>query len=129
MQLLLLLSNVLGVMIPELVEMQTRALIEAALNNKYLKGLNPIIEIMIPLVSSSEEFSHQKQLITNIHKLILSERPGQNIDLKIGTMIEIPRAALIAPDIVKAGAEFFSYGIKYQSIYSMIINYINNKIS
>jgi pyruvate,orthophosphate dikinase len=97
-------------MIPEIIEMQTRALIEAALNNKYIKGLNPVFGIMIPLIGHHSEFTHQANLIRNTANKVFKERPGQTIDYKIGTMIEVPRAALTSKDIVKAGAEFFSFG-------------------
>lgn len=100
----------LGIMIPELVEMQTRAFVEAALNNKYLKGLNPKPEIMIPLVSTATEYTHQAALIRNTITTILAERVGQVIDVKVGTMLETPRATLTATEISGAGAEFFSYG-------------------
>jgi len=100
----------LGVVLPELVEMQVRALVEASLNNKYKKGLNPVPEIMIPLVGSVEEFKHQQRLIQNTIEKVTKEHKQNAIRVKIGTMIEVPRAALIASEIVMAGAEFFSYG-------------------
>lgn len=100
----------LGIVLPELVEMQVRALVEASLNNKYKKGLNPIPEIMIPLIGSVEEFKHQQQLIKNTIEKVTKEHKLDGITVKIGTMIEVPRAALIANEIVTAGAEFFSYG-------------------
>eukprot|EP00595_Chromulina_sp_UTEXLB2642_P000319 CAMPEP_0196761690 /NCGR_PEP_ID=MMETSP1095-20130614/996_1 /TAXON_ID=96789 ORGANISM="Chromulina nebulosa, Strain UTEXLB2642" /NCGR_SAMPLE_ID=MMETSP1095 /ASSEMBLY_ACC=CAM_ASM_000446 /LENGTH=933 /DNA_ID=CAMNT_0042111571 /DNA_START=182 /DNA_END=2983 /DNA_ORIENTATION=- len=100
----------LGVVIPELVEMQTRALVEAALNNKYNKFLNPCIEIMIPLIGSASEFKHQSDLIHKTTKQVFNENYGKLVDIKVGTMIEVPRAALTASEIAKAGAEFFSYG-------------------
>ena len=100
----------LGVVMPELIEMQARALVEAALNNKYQKHLDPKPEIMIPLICSYKEFDDQSQLIRNTIHVVQKERIGQTIDVKIGTMIEVPRAALTAREIAKAGAEFFSYG-------------------
>lgn len=100
----------LGIVMPELVKMQARALIEAALNNKYNKKLNPVPEIMIPLVGSATEFTHQADIIRSTIEQVFKERQGQSIDYKLGTMIEVPRAALTAEEIVKAGAEFFSYG-------------------
>lgn len=90
--------------------MQARAIIEAALNNKYKRGLNPIVEIMIPLIGSVNEYVHQSSLIQQTFDKVLKERTDQTIKIKIGTMIEVPRAALTAEDIAKAGAEFFSYG-------------------
>jgi pyruvate,orthophosphate dikinase len=100
----------LGVIMPELIEMQARALVEAALNNKYNKNLDPKPEIMIPLICSYKEFIDQSDLIRNTIKAVEKERAGQSVDLKIGTMIEVPRAALTAGEIAEAGAEFFSYG-------------------
>ena len=90
--------------------MQVRALVEASLNNKYKKGLNPVPEIMIPLIGSVEEFKHQQRLIQNTIAKVIKEHKENGITVKIGTMIEVPRAALIANEIVMAGAEFFSYG-------------------
>eukprot|EP00600_Ochromonadales_sp_CCMP1393_P015056 CAMPEP_0174995914 /NCGR_PEP_ID=MMETSP0005-20121125/103_1 /TAXON_ID=420556 /ORGANISM="Ochromonas sp., Strain CCMP1393" /LENGTH=983 /DNA_ID=CAMNT_0016250263 /DNA_START=37 /DNA_END=2988 /DNA_ORIENTATION=+ len=100
----------LGVVLPELVEMQARALIEAALNIKYDKGLDPRPEIMIPLVGSANEFSNQAALIRQTIKQVISERRGEICEYRLGTMIEVPRAALTAEQIAEAGAEFFSYG-------------------
>lgn len=99
----------LGVIMPELVEMQARALIEAALDNKYIKNEDPRPEIMIPLVGSAKEFTDQADLIRNTIQKVFEER-GQSVDYKLGTMIEVPRAALTAQEIIDAGAEFFSYG-------------------
>lgn len=100
----------LGIVMPELVQMQARALIEAALNNKYLKNLDPRPEIMIPLVSTMTEFKHQAALIRSTVAEVFEERVGQAVEYKLGTMIETPRAALTASEIAAAGAEFFSYG-------------------
>eukprot|EP01038_Epipyxis_sp_PR26KG_P006074 gene6074-8363_t len=100
----------LGIIMPELVEMQARALLEAALNNKYNKNLDPRPEIMIPLVGSEKEYLDQSKLIKDTFERVLSERKGQMINCKVGTMIEVPRAALLAGEIADAGAEFFSYG-------------------
>lgn len=99
----------LGIVMPELVEMQTRAIIEAALINKYEKFLDPRVEIMIPLVGSVTEYTHQANIIRSTAKKIFDET-GKIIDFKIGTMLEIPRACLTAKEFIKAGAEFFSYG-------------------
>lgn len=101
----------LGIVIPELVEMQTRAVVEAALNNIYKRGLNPQVEIMIPLVGSASEFVDQKNLIDAIIKKVTKEVDVENkLTVKVGTMIEVPRAALTATEIANAGAQFFSYG-------------------
>ena len=98
----------LGITIPELTTMQVTALVEAALNNKR-KGLSPRIEIMVPLISSAAEFSSQRKLIVAAAEKVF-EAYGERIDMRIGTMIEVPRAALTAHEIAAAGADFFSYG-------------------
>ena len=90
--------------------MQTRALVQAALNNKYKKGLDPQPEIMIPLIGSAKEFADQYKLIKDTIAAVYKERPYQTVRMKIGTMIEVPRAALTAEEVAAAGAEFFSYG-------------------
>lgn len=100
----------LGIVLPELVEMQTRALIQAALNVKYKRGLDPQPEVMIPLIGSAKEFTDQYKLIKDTVAAVYKERPYQTVRLKIGTMIEVPRAALTADEVAAAGAEFFSYG-------------------
>jgi len=100
----------LGVVLPELIEMQARALIQAALDNKYKRGLDPRPELMIPLVGSAKEFSDQAKLIRDTVTNVYKERPYQTVDFKIGTMIEVPRAAITANEIAEAGAQFFSYG-------------------
>lgn len=98
----------LGITIPELVEMQARALFEAAVSNME-KGLDPRAEIMVPLVGAVSEFVHQKEIIKSVAEKVFLEK-GKRVQYKIGTMIEVPRAALIAGELAKAGAEFFSYG-------------------
>ena len=98
----------LGITIPELVEMQARALFEAAVSNME-KGLDPRAEIMVPLVGTVKEFTHQKDIIKSVADKVFLEK-GKRVQYKIGTMIEVPRAALIAGDLAEAGAEFFSYG-------------------
>jgi pyruvate,orthophosphate dikinase len=95
---------------PELIEMQARALVEASLNNKYKKHLDPKPEIMIPLIGSVNEFTDQAKLIRDTFDKVFEERHGETVKIKIGTMIEVPRAALVAKELVQAGAEFFSYG-------------------
>jgi len=103
----------LGVVIPELVEMQSRALVEAAINLKFKRHLDPRIEIMVPLVGCASEYKHQAALI---RKTAQDTCAGSDLctinlmGLNIGTMIEVPRAALTAGEIAAAGADFFSYG-------------------
>ncbi|MDR1779341.1 MAG: pyruvate, phosphate dikinase [Tannerella sp.] len=97
----------LGNLYPEITEMQTRAIIEAALELK-AKGVAVYPEIMVPLTSILHEFEPQKRIIDDTAKLVFDEK-GATIDYKVGTMIEIPRAALTAHRIAEA-AEFFSFG-------------------
>ncbi len=97
----------LGNTYPEITEMQTRAIIEAALNLKK-RGINARPEIMVPLVGKKEEMLLQKQIIEDTIKKVFEES-GDRIDYKVGTMIEIPRAALTADEIAES-AEFFSFG-------------------
>jgi pyruvate,orthophosphate dikinase len=98
----------LGISFPEIYEMQTRSIIEAAL--KVSKNLNETIipEIMVPLVATSKELKILKKLICNIADEIISSS-GQKMDYMVGTMIELPRAALQAGEIA-GEAEFFSFG-------------------
>ncbi len=97
----------LGNTYPEISEMQTRAIIEAALNLK-AKGITAKPEIMIPLIGTADEYKMQEKIVRETAEQIFSER-GDRIDYLVGTMIEIPRAALTA-DKVAENAEFFSFG-------------------
>jgi len=97
----------LGITYPEITEMQTKAIIEAAIELKK-EGKKVYPEIMIPLISSVEEFVDQRDVIKKTAEEIFEET-GENVDYKVGTMIEIPRAALVADRIAKE-AEFFSFG-------------------
>jgi len=97
----------LGNTYPEITEMQTRAIIEAALNCK-AKGIDAKPEIMVPLIGTKEEFELQENIIRATAEKIFTEK-GDKIDYMVGTMIEIPRAALTA-DKVAERAEFFSFG-------------------
>ncbi|MCD4652016.1 MAG: pyruvate, phosphate dikinase [Candidatus Cloacimonetes bacterium] len=97
----------LGNTYPEITEMQTRAIIEAALNAE-AKGIDAQPEIMVPLIGTSEEFRMQEAIIEATAEKIFAERK-QRIKYLIGTMIEIPRATLIAGEVAKT-AEFFSFG-------------------
>lgn len=97
----------LAVSYPEIAEMQTRAVIEAAINvNK--DGLNVIPEIMIPLVGEIKELKCVKEIVVSTAEQVIKEH-GVTLEYKVGTMIEIPRAALTADEIAKE-AEFFSFG-------------------
>ena len=97
----------LGNTYPEITEMQTRAIIEAALNCK-AKGIKILPEIMVPLIGTKAELDMQTEIIRSTAKQVFEEK-GENIDYLVGTMIEIPRAALTA-DKVAETAEFFSFG-------------------
>jgi len=97
----------LGNTYPEITEMQTRAIIEAALNLKK-RGINAKPEIMVPLVGKKEEMKMQEQIVRDTIAKVFEEY-GDTIEHKVGTMIEIPRAALTADEIAES-AEFFSFG-------------------
>ena len=97
----------LAITYPEIARMQTRAVIEAAINvNK--KGMNVTPEIMIPLVGDVKELEYVKNIVTEVADKIIKDN-NVNLTYKVGTMIEIPRAALTADEIAKQ-AEFFSFG-------------------
>ena len=98
----------LSVTYPEIAEMQTRAVIEAALEVNAEKGLNVVPEIMIPLVGEVKELAYVKSVVTKTADEIIKEA-GSDMKYLVGTMIEIPRAALTADAIAKE-AEFFSFG-------------------
>ena len=97
----------LGNTYPEITEMQARAIIEAACNLK-AKGLDPRPEIMVPLVGDVKELRMQANIIRRVAETVFNER-GMRVDYKIGTMIEIPRAAITADQIAEE-ADFFSFG-------------------
>ncbi len=98
----------LAVSYPEIAEMQARAIIEAAIEVKANKGYNIIPEIMIPLIGDIKELKYVKDVIKNTAEEVIKEK-NADLEYKIGTMIEIPRAALTADEIAKE-AEFFSFG-------------------
>ncbi len=97
----------LGITFPEITEMQAQAILEAALELKQ-EGIDVIPEIMIPLVGTVEEFINQKKVIVSTAAKVF-EKAGTDLKYLVGTMIEVPRAALTADDIAKE-AEFFSFG-------------------
>ncbi|MDR3240488.1 MAG: pyruvate, phosphate dikinase [Clostridiales bacterium] len=98
----------LAVSYPEIAEMQTRAILEAAIEVKKNKGYNITPEIMIPLVGEIKELRYVKDIIDKTAQEIF-EKAGVTLEYHVGTMIEIPRAALTADEIAK-DAEFFSFG-------------------
>ena len=97
----------LGITYPEITEMQARAIIEAAINLK-AKGVDARPEIMVPLVGTVAELKNQADVIRATAEQVFAEK-GDRIEYQIGTMIEIPRAALTADHIAQE-AEFFSFG-------------------
>jgi pyruvate, orthophosphate dikinase len=97
----------LGILKPGLYAMQTRAICEAAARVK-AEGGNPIVEIMIPLVATREELSQLREELEPVARQTLAEQ-GQELEVLWGTMIELPRAALVAGEIAGV-AEFFSFG-------------------
>jgi len=97
----------LGMTYPEITEMQARAIFEAALNARG-KGFDPKVEIMVPLVGSVREFNAQAAVIRKVAAQVFAER-GAELPYMLGTMIETPRAALVADSIARS-AEFFSFG-------------------
>ncbi|MDD5529622.1 MAG: pyruvate, phosphate dikinase [bacterium] len=97
----------LGISYPEITEMQARAVFEAACEVK-LKGIEVIPEIMIPVVSEAREFLNQREIVDRVAKEVMAKY-GITIKYMVGTMIEIPRAALTAEKIADK-ADFFSFG-------------------
>ena len=97
----------LGNTYPEITEMQARAIIEAACDLKK-EGMDPKPEIMVPLIGTVKEFRMQEEIIRRIAEKVFEEK-GVKVDYLVGTMIEIPRAALTANEIAEF-AEFFSFG-------------------
>ncbi len=97
----------LGITFPEITEMQARAIIEAAVAVK-AKGGDPHPEIMIPLIGSIEEMRNQAAIVRRVADEVFAEKKAK-VDYMVGTMIELPRAALTADQIAEE-AEFFSFG-------------------
>jgi len=97
----------LGNTYPEITEMQARAIIEAALNLK-AKGITAIPEIMIPLTGTLAEMKMQEDIVRTTIEKVFAEK-NDTIEYLVGTMIEVPRAAVVADEIAKS-AEFFSFG-------------------
>ena len=97
----------LGITYPEITAMQTRAILGAAIDLKK-EGLNPKPEIMVPLVGTVKELEAQQKVIRETAKALFAEE-GVEVEFKLGTMIEIPRAALTADQIAKY-ADYFSFG-------------------
>ena len=98
----------LGVSYPEIYEMQTRAIIEAACAVSKATGENVTPEIMVPLIAKRQELAFLKERIDQVASAVLAEQ-GADLDYLVGTMIELPRAALTAHEIAEEAA-FFSFG-------------------
>lgn len=113
----------LGVLYPEITEMQTQAIVEAALILRK-EGLHPVPEIMVPLVGHVNELRDQKQVIEVTAERMFKQY-NDRFDLKVGTMIEIPRAALTADEIAEE-ADFFSFGTN--DLTQMVFGYSRDDI-
>lgn len=98
----------LAVSYPEIAEMQTRAIIEAAIEVSIEKGIEIVPEIMIPLIGEIKELKYVKEVVVKTANKVMEEK-GKTLKYLVGTMIEIPRAALTA-DQIASEAEFFSFG-------------------
>jgi pyruvate,orthophosphate dikinase len=97
----------LGITYPEITEMQARAIFEAAVEVAK-KGVKVLPEVMIPLVATLKEMANQAAIVRRVAEEVFKKK-GMRIEYMVGTMIELPRAALVAGDIAKE-AEFFSFG-------------------
>jgi pyruvate,orthophosphate dikinase len=125
----------LGITYPEISEMQARAIFEAAAELTQ-KGIKVLPEVMIPVVGTVKEFEHQKAIVDRVAKDVI-QSTGIRFPYLIGTMIEIPRACLVADHIARQ-AEFFSfgtndltqttYGFSRDDIGSFLPDYLNKKI-
>jgi pyruvate,orthophosphate dikinase len=115
----------LGIAFPEITEMQSRAIFEAAVAVKS-KGGDPHLEIMVPLIGSIEEMRNQAAIVRRVAADVFKEK-GETVDYMVGTMIELPRAALTADQIAEE-AEFFSFGTNdlTQTTYGISRDDINN---
>ncbi|MFN3818038.1 pyruvate, phosphate dikinase [Blastomonas sp.] len=98
----------LGVTYPEIYEIQARAIFEAACDVATASGAAPIPEVMIPLVATRRELELMKKVVDTAAEAVFAEK-GMRIEYLVGTMIELPRAALMADEIAEVG-EFFSFG-------------------
>ena len=98
----------LAVTYPEIAEMQAQAIIEAAIHVKKNDGLDIVPEIMIPLVGEAKEFRYVREIVVNVADRIIKEK-GVELKYLVGTMIEIPRACIVADEIAES-AQFFSFG-------------------
>ena len=126
----------LAVSYPEIAQMQTRAIIEAAIEVSMEKGFNIVPEIMIPLIGEIKELKFVKNIVVSTAEKVMEEK-GKKLKYLVGTMIEIPRAALTA-DQIATEAEFFSfgtndltqmtYGLSRDDAGKILADYIDNNI-
>ncbi|MEO0138201.1 MAG: pyruvate, phosphate dikinase [candidate division WOR-3 bacterium] len=126
----------LGITYPEVSEMQVRAIFEAAAE-LIKEGKNPYPEIMVPVVSDVNELKHQAEIVERVYKEVLQKFGLKKIKHMYGTMIEIPRACIVADEIARV-AQFFSYGtndltqmgfgFSRDDIGSFLPDYLNKKI-
>jgi pyruvate,orthophosphate dikinase len=109
----------LGISYPEIYEMQAQAIFEAAIAVAEETGAAPVPEIMIPLVGAPRELEITRALIDNVAARVFASR-GRVIEYQVGTMIELPRAALLANKIARS-ADFFSFGTNdlTQTVYGL----------
>jgi len=98
----------LGITYPEITEMQAEAIFEAAIQSAAKTGKMPVPEVMIPLVSKTSEYIHQRDIVNRVANAVFHRR-GRRIPYRVGTMIETPRAALISESLSEH-AEFYSFG-------------------
>ncbi len=98
----------LGISYPEIYEMQARAIFEGAIAAKRVAGQAPVPEIMIPLISTRRELEITRAQVDGVAKAVFEEQ-GESIEYLVGTMIELPRAVLVADKIAEI-ADFFSFG-------------------
>jgi pyruvate,orthophosphate dikinase len=98
----------LGIEIPDLYRMQVAAIMNAACRVKKESGAAPLVEIMIPLVGFEEELRLMREETVDVCETVLREQ-GETLEYLVGTMIELPRAALVADEIARQ-ADFFSFG-------------------
>src|SRR3546814_18118320 len=98
----------LGVTYPEIYEMQARAIFEAAVDVAEKSGAAPLPEVMVPLVATRRELELMKAVIDRTAEAVFAEK-GRRVDYLVGTMTELPRAALMVGEIARVGA-FLSFG-------------------
>jgi pyruvate,orthophosphate dikinase len=99
----------LAILYPEIYEMQVQAIVGAALAVRKRTGADPVVEIMIPLVAYEQELEQMRALVERAAADTIAQDGGEPLAVSVGTMIELPRACMIA-DLIAAHADFFSFG-------------------